>query len=128
VVAVEGQDSGATSASAPFQVSGPVTFESFSELRAEGDRYIASVPHPVFNLAEVVEGSSVAVALLMAWFRHAHHIDRTVAFEDVPESLLNIIEVSGLADVLPVSAVPGAAEPRAEAPAEASAPPEPDRA
>lgn len=113
----------------PFSVSGRITFDNFPLLRAEGERHIASGPHAVFNLADLAEGTSVAVALLMAWFRHAHHLDKTVAFEDVPESLLNIIEVSGLAGVLPVSNEPGAALPAAAATAAAgpTEPPQSDR-
>jgi len=113
----------------PFSVSGRITFDNFSLLRAEGERHIAADPHAVFNLAELAEGTSAAVALLMAWFRHAHHLDKTVAFEDVPESLLNIIEVSGLADVLPVGIGSGAAVPATPAPAATgpTEPPQPDR-
>jgi ABC-type transporter Mla MlaB component len=103
-----------------------VTFENFAALRAEGERFIGSAPRAVFNLAELAEGTSVAVALLMAWFRHAHHVEGTAVFEDVPESLLNIIEVSGLADVLPVSAMAGAVALPAVAPGGPSAPPDSD--
>lgn len=47
---------------------------------------------------------SPAVALMIALFRHAHVAEKTVSFVDVPADILNIIEVSGLGDVLPLRA------------------------
>ena len=58
----------------------------------------------VVDLAELAGASSAVVALLIAWFRYGHAHGKVVRFLHVPTSIMNIIEVSELAEVLPISA------------------------
>lgn len=110
-----------------FSLGGRVTFDNLAVLRGDGERFIREAPTvPVFSLAGLEGGDSAAVALLMAWFRLARHLGKEVVFVDVPDNLRNIIEVSGLAEVLPVQGRPEDGEDVAAAPASASLSPKPD--
>ena len=56
-----------------------------------------------FDLAGLENASSAAVALLIAWFRYGHAHGKVVRFLRVPAAIMNIIEVSNLAEVLPIA-------------------------
>jgi ABC-type transporter Mla MlaB component len=79
-----------------------IDFENLVAIRTDGERYIESEPDPVFDLGSLVNSSSAAVAVLIAWYRHAHSLGKKVRFANVPAGVMNIIEVSDLTDVLPV--------------------------
>jgi ABC-type transporter Mla MlaB component len=79
-----------------------VDFDNLVEIRAAGERHIDASSEPVFDLSGLKQSSSVAVALLVAWFRYAHVHGKVVTFVGVPTELMNIIEVSDLEEVLPV--------------------------
>ena len=66
-------------------------------LRSQGD---ASATIDLRNLASDV--GSVAVALMVAWYRFATKAELEVMFTGVPNSLTKIIEFSGLTETLPV--------------------------
>ena len=72
------------------------------EVRRAGERYIAASDEAIFDLSGLVDSNSAAVALLLAWFRCAHSFDRRLEFNHPPEALMNILEVSELAEMLPL--------------------------
>ena len=87
---------------AAFSVPDHVDFENLAALRAAGEHYLDEEPEPVFDLGALVNSSSAAVAVLIAWFRYAHGLGKAVRFVRVPLGVMNIIDVSDLTDVLPV--------------------------
>lgn len=90
---------------AAFRLTGRVTFDNLTEQRAAGEAALAAAgSRAVFDLSQLEGGNSAAVALLMAWFREADRLDKSIVFVGVPEELRNIIELSALTDVLPVEA------------------------
>ncbi len=79
-----------------------VDFNNFMDVRTSGERHIDAHPESEFDLSDLVDASSVAVALLVAWFRYAHVHDRTIGFSHVSAALNNLIEVTELAEILPL--------------------------
>ncbi len=88
--------------SVPFSFPASVGFDGLIALRELGDAYIDAEAEPSFDLSGLAEASSAAVAVLIAWFRYAHARGKVVHFFSVPPALMNIIEVSGLRQALPV--------------------------
>lgn len=89
----------------PFRVPAEVRLANLREVRANGDRYLRDAgDHAVFSLAGVTTGDSAVVALLMSWYRSAHALGKTIEFTDIPGEVRNIIDLSGLTDVLPLRA------------------------
>ena len=86
-----------------FKLPRRVDFENLMALRLAGERHIDAQAEPEFDLSELQEANSAGVALLVAWFRYAHVHGKVVAFQGVPNPLMNIIEVSELAAVLPLT-------------------------
>jgi phospholipid transport system transporter-binding protein len=74
-----------------------------ARIRAEGAAAIAAAgEHVQVDLSGLERGNSVAVALLMAWLRTAQGDDKSLVFTGAPAELTNIIELSGMSDVLPL--------------------------
>ncbi|MGE0625258.1 MAG: lipid asymmetry maintenance protein MlaB [Pseudomonadales bacterium] len=81
-----------------------VNFDNLPELRSAGEAYIDGIDAPVFDLARLTVASSAVVALMVAWFRYAHAHGKVVSFVNVPEGVMNIVEVSELTELLPIEA------------------------
>ena len=78
----------------------------FSEIEASNDD--TSEPRTVeVSLAGVTNGNSVLVSLMLVWMRRARVAGAAVRFVDIPPLVSNLIEFTGLDDVLPM-ARPGA--------------------
>ena len=93
--------------SAAFRLPAEITFTNIVPLRDDGERLIRDdLESPEFSLTGLEISNSTAVALLLGWFRRAHRMGKSIVFTDVPEDLLNIIEVSGLSEVLPLQTEP----------------------
>jgi len=100
---------------AVFPVAELIRFENAAAARQAGEAFLDGCDGDCrFSLAALQESNSVVVALLLAWFRHAHQQDKRIRFVDVPADLLNIIDLYGLTELLPLNGVPvvsAAAEP-----------------
>jgi len=84
-------------------VEGTVTFDNLMERREAGEQAIAGAAGElVFDLGGLEAGNSAAVALLMAWFRAADRQEKAVRFVGVPQELRSILDLSGMAGVLPL--------------------------
>jgi ABC-type transporter Mla MlaB component len=87
-----------------YRLSGRVTFDNLVQIREEGEAAIVGAgDRAEIDLSGLEHGNSAAVALLMAWFRAAESLDKRIVFEAPPIELVNIVELSGLTDVLPLS-------------------------
>ncbi|NIP13612.1 MAG: STAS domain-containing protein [Pseudomonadales bacterium] len=82
-----------------------VDFGNFASVRSAGEQYLAESvgERAVVDLTGLESCNSIAVALLMAWFRFAHARGQEVVYAGAPQDLLSIIEISGLMEVLPLS-------------------------
>ena len=79
-----------------------MTFDNLVALRRQGERHIDDRENSVFSFGSLEEGSSAAVALIIALFRYAHRQGKSIRFVEIPAVLHNIIEVSELTRVLPL--------------------------
>lgn len=85
------------------RVVGHIDFENANDLKAQGERLIESEACDVrVDLTALTAGGSVAIAVLLAWFRHASLLDHAICFSNVPSGLVNVIEFSGLQDTLSI--------------------------
>lgn len=90
---------------ATYRVDGRITFDSLTRVRTEGEARIAEAEGPVvIDLSGLEHGNSAAVALLMAWWRDAEHQEKAISFVGAPAALRNIVELSGVSDILPLGA------------------------
>jgi ABC-type transporter Mla MlaB component len=83
-----------------------VNFDNLAALRRQAELKIdelSAVRTLEIGFGNLSHSGSPAVALMIALFRYAHVAEKTVSFVDVPADILNIIEVSDLSDVLPLS-------------------------
>lgn len=89
-----------------YPVSEAVNFDNLAALREAAERQIeALAEHETLQVrfTSTQHSGSAAVALMIAIYRRGHVAGRAVEFVDVPEDVINIIEVSGLSDILPVA-------------------------
>ena len=71
-------------------------------LQLEGQTLIAKQPanQCVIDLKDVGHSSSVGVALLTVWMRFAQSKGKTVRYENMPQSMLDMVRLSGLDELL----------------------------
>lgn len=67
-----------------------------SGLQAQGETSL------VVDLARVEAVDSSAVSLLLSWLREAQRSNVTLCFAHVPENLLSLAKLYGIADALPI--------------------------
>lgn len=82
-----------------------VTFDNLQDVRRQAEAAVdAADPDSILNLAvrDLGHGGSAVVALMIALFRRAHVKGKRICFVDVPLEISNIINVSGLTEVLPL--------------------------
>ena len=91
-----------------FALPAEISFANLVAVREQGKQHIDSAEVAEFDLAGLAGASSAVVALLIAWFRYGHAHGKVVRFLRVPAAIMNIIEVSNLAEVLPIAAADAA--------------------
>lgn len=90
-----------------FRLEGPVSLDNLIEVRRAGEAALAAAgPRTAIDLAGLSNGNSAALAVLMAWFRAARTRRQGLVFTNTPERLRKIIQLSGMAAVLPVAELP----------------------
>lgn len=89
-----------------YPVSEAVNFDNLAALRRLAEQRIDTLSERQVlqvRFTSLQHSGSAAVALMIAIYRRGHVSGRTVSFVDVPDEVINIIEVSGLSEVLPVA-------------------------
>ena len=86
-----------------FRIPEVVRFDNAAAVRLAGEQFVDQGPAVVqVSLAPLRENNSVVVAVLLAWVRHARARNKTLRFVGVPGDLRNIIELYGVAGILPL--------------------------
>ncbi len=80
----------------------PLTQETASALLPAGKALLVEGGVSLFDLAEVKEVDSSALALLFAWQRAARSKGGSVRIANPPASLLSLAELYDLTDLLPL--------------------------
>lgn len=84
-------------------LSGEATFSTTPELYKEGCHLINTHDHLTFDLQGITSSDNSGAALLTAWVRHAKMQDKTIAFTNPPPQLLQILKLTGLQHILPIT-------------------------
>ncbi len=82
------------------EVSGPMTLSVATALLAEGEEAIAGHAS-AFDLAAVTEMDSSCLAVVFGWTRAANAAGKTLRLLNLPQNLLSLAAVYGVADLLP---------------------------
>lgn len=88
---------------ASLKVSGPLNIETVARLRGIGTKLAKTAREPLFDLKEVTQCDSAALALLTAWTRDAKKTGKQARFIHVPLQLMAIAKLSALDKVLCLS-------------------------
>lgn len=83
-----------------YKVEGALTFDTVAHLRHEGNAFINKNEMPVFDLSQVTNNDSSALALLLAWLRCACDKQRVIRFIHFPKKLVEVIQAYELTDVI----------------------------
>jgi ABC-type transporter Mla MlaB component len=84
------------------RVAGRLTYVTVdSALLRRSERLVAANATRVVDLAEVAEGDSAGLALLLEWQCWAHRAGRQLRFENLPGSLRGIAAISEVEALLP---------------------------
>ena len=83
------------------QVPSHLTIETVTSLFKNGLQTSGETPL-VIDLAQVETVDSAAISLLLAWLREAQRSSVQLCFAHVPENLLSLARLYGVADMLPL--------------------------
>lgn len=83
-------------------IAGPATLATVATLLEQGRAQIEAGISTV-DLGEVSELDSSALAMLLAWLREARARGRELSFVGLPEGLVAIARLYGVADLLPLA-------------------------
>ncbi|MFT7653498.1 MAG: ABC-type transporter Mla MlaB component [Limisphaerales bacterium] len=78
-----------------------VSFEQAESLKTTGDRMISGQTTAIrMDLGELDRANTLTVSLLTHWFRTAQQQNKSIVFVNLSQELRNIIDFSGLNQVL----------------------------
>lgn len=86
-----------------FLVKGELNFDTVPELYKRGCQLIAASPKPIFDLQQVSRSDNAGLTLLVSWVRCAKHLNKTIRFINLPKQLLDVIDLSDLKTIIPIS-------------------------
>ena len=81
-------------------VSGPVTLANVADVLRQGSEELRAGVRTI-DLGEVTELDSSLLAALFAWMRVATSSGADVSFENVPQGLMTVAQLNGVAELLP---------------------------
>jgi phospholipid transport system transporter-binding protein len=82
-----------------------VRYADVAAIRASGESFLSAAPGAArISLGDLKDFTSVVVALLLAWVRFAQARGCELVLTDVPADLRNIIDLYGVAGLLPLEA------------------------
>ncbi len=81
------------------RLNGPLNLET---VKALFDRGLPQGPRLVVDLSAIEAVDSSAVSLMLVWLREAQRRNVTLCFSGIPDNLMSLARLYGVADVLPV--------------------------
>jgi phospholipid transport system transporter-binding protein len=84
-------------------VRGPVTHAGAEALLASGERHFGG-GRLVFDFSGAESADSSALSLMLEWIRRAAARDTEIAFSGLGPALASLIELYGLAELIPLAA------------------------
>lgn len=83
-----------------FSLSGELSFATVPELVQAGEQLFEAADEVSVDLAGVGRSDSAGLALLVSWIRLARQRGKQLNFHSIPEQLLGMARVSGVAQLL----------------------------
>ncbi len=83
-----------------FAVQSDLTFESATAILSQSKRLFADYSRITVDMSRVRVADSAGLALLLEWVSWARHYDREIAYENIPEQLSAIAEISEVTTLL----------------------------
>lgn len=83
------------------QLQGSLTMGTVGKLYAGGLRF-QGASSLVVDLSQVAEVDSSAVSLMLSWLREAQRNNVNLCFSHVPDNLLSLARLYGIAEILPL--------------------------
>ncbi len=77
-----------------------LTFKSATDILAQSQRLFADCEHISVDMSDVQEADSAGLALLLEWVSWARHLDREIVYENIPQQILAIAQISEVTDLL----------------------------
>lgn len=85
-----------------FSIIGTVNAHSVMPLYEQSLLQLNNKKSITFDFSRSLSSSSALVALLLHWYRYACEHHKVFTFKNLPQPILDIIEVSGLTTILPI--------------------------
>lgn len=86
------------------QLQGSLTMRTVGKLYG-GGLQLQGAASLVVDLAQVAEVDSSAVSLMLSWLREAQRNNVNLCFSHVPDNLLSLARLYGVAEILPLCPV-----------------------
>ena len=83
-----------------FAVRGDLTFESATAILSQGTQLFADYERIRVDMSDVREADSAGLALLLEWVSWARHLDREIAYENIPQQIMAIARISEVTDLI----------------------------
>jgi anti-anti-sigma factor len=84
-------------------VAGKLNFQTVAALWQSSHLHFQQAMQPIcVDLSGVTQSDSASVALLAAWMRQAHNLQKQIYFKNLPPQMQAIMHVSGLEMILPI--------------------------
>ena len=83
-------------------LQGPVTIDNVVEIAQQGAALFDG-NDLIVDLANVTEVDSTIVSLLLEWLRNARNQNHRLQFTHVPQNLSSLIQLYGIAELIPLS-------------------------
>ncbi len=83
-----------------FAVRSKLTFKSATAILAQSKRLFADFERISVDMSDVQEADSAGLALLLEWVSWARHFDREIVYENIPQQILAIAQISEVTDLL----------------------------
>lgn len=89
-----------------FKVYGAMNADTATELLKHSDAAFQGAGSLEIDLANVPEGDSAGLALMIEWLRLAKQRKQTIHFKNVPEQIAALARISEVADLLDCASAP----------------------
>lgn len=84
------------------QLIGYLNFSTVLKILDTGLQYVASADEPSFDFSEIKKANSAGIALMLAWWRAARQLKKTIHWQNIPKNMLALITVCDLEKILEV--------------------------
>lgn len=85
------------------QLAGPLTLKTVKALFDQGLQ-AGGRSRLAVDMSQVEAVDSAAVSLMLAWLREAQRTNVTICFSNIPDNLMSLARLYGVADMLPLCA------------------------